>query len=246
MRLVLIFFWGLIILSVSQPVNGQTTFGVIKGKILNKNDKEGIHVLNNTSGQYTITDEEGYWEIMAKENDTILFASIKYLPKTLIIDSKILKAETGFIDFFLENAVYELDEVQLSSTSLKIPYNLTEEEYATNNPEEIISVYRALGYGTKVDLEVLYKHISGYYSNLKKMRKWEKENQSAYRIFKMYNPTFLSEAYHIPESKAYDFLLFCIETTTIQQDFENRKYSLVLEHFKEKSSIYNERINGNN
>jgi hypothetical protein len=57
-----------------------------------------------------------------------------------------------------------------------------------------------------------------------------------------YTPKFFQEAYQIPEERLYDFLLFCIETSEIQHNFNAENYNLVLETFASKGKEYNLRL----
>jgi len=50
---------------------------LIKGKINNTDDVEGIHVYNQTFSKYTITNKNGEFEIQAKLNDEIFFCSLQ-------------------------------------------------------------------------------------------------------------------------------------------------------------------------
>jgi len=109
--------------------------------------------------------------------------------------------------------------------------------------EKIVPAVAGIGLITAVDVEALYKHLSGYYKKLRLQRKWESENVVAARMIHYYTSAFFQEAYDIPENRLYDFLLFCMETTQIKHHFEVGSYSLVLDSFKEKSKEYVVRLN---
>lgn len=53
----------------------------IQGAISNKTDVEGIHVMNLTSRYNTVTGVHGNFSIAVKEQDTLLFSSVSYVPK---------------------------------------------------------------------------------------------------------------------------------------------------------------------
>ena len=57
-----------------------------------------------------------------------------------------------------------------------------------------------------------------------------------------YGFNFFEDAYRIPNNKLYDFLLFCIETTTLNSDYNRQNFAGVLQIFNEKSKIYVPRI----
>ena len=77
---------------------------------------------------------------------------------------------------------------------------------------------------------------------LKLKRKWEGENTAVASIINQYSPGFFYEAYEIPENRVYDFILFCIETSTLQFDFKEENYSGVLRIFEKKGKEFTKRL----
>ena len=60
-----------------------------KGKVMaSVQALDGIYVLNLTSKKETITKEGGYFTIPARVGDSIMFSSIQFKGKTLVLDSK--------------------------------------------------------------------------------------------------------------------------------------------------------------
>ncbi len=95
-------------------------------------------------------------------------------------------------------------------------------------------------------MEALYKHISGYYKELKIRRKWEYENNAVAKMLNYYTIPFFTTTYGIPENRVYDFLLFCAETTQIENDFKKEHYGSVLLVFEEKGKLYASRLSEEN
>jgi len=91
-------------------------------------------------------------------------------------------------------------------------------------------------------VEAMYKHLSGYYRKLRLQRKWDTQNVTVAKIIELYGPVFFNEAFNIPENRVYDFLLFCIETSSVQSAFTSENYAEVLAVFEAKSPVYLERI----
>lgn len=231
----------------------QTT--IISGNIVNKNDADNIHVLNKSSHYNTITDLNGNFSIKTKLNDTLIFSSIQYKLKVVIIDELIYASK--FLSLRLEKNVNELDEVLIGNhltgnlendlKNIETKKRLNFEDVGIPGfkgiPEEKIApVVPYLGLASAVDVEALYKHLSGYYKKLRLKRKWEGQNRDVVKIVSFYSSQFFLEAYNIPKNRLYDFLLFCVETTDIQKNFKATNYVLVLEAFKEKSLIYLSRM----
>lgn len=230
----------------------------LQGKIINGADIEGIHVLNVASRFNTITNENGHFSINVKPRDTLLFSSIKYMPEKVVVTEAIF--EKGVITVKLSELVNELDEVFLQpnlsgniATDLKKiktdkPINFDDvgiPGFKGKPEEKIVPMYFAVT-PLSVNLEALYKHISGYYKELKTRRKWEYENNAVAQMLNYYTPPFFITTYSIPENRVYDFLLFCAETTQIESDFKKEHYGSVLLVLDEKAKIYTERISEEN
>ncbi len=226
----------------------------LEGKVTNAFDIEGIHILNKTSKYNTVTNEFGEFIIRIQVQDTIIFSSIKYQIKELIITEDIYHKKK--ININLNELVNELDEVLIGNTltgdlftdlkNIKV-----EETFNFDNvgipgfkgePEEKIVPLAAAAFPLNVNIEALYKHIGGYYKKLKIQRKWTNENLTVVEIMDYYGFNFFEDAYRIPNNKLYDFLLFCIETTTLNSDYNRQNFAGVLQIFNEKSKIYVPRI----
>jgi hypothetical protein len=226
----------------------------LQGKINNKTDIEGVHVLNISTRYNTITNENGHFSILVKPSDTLLFSSIKYRPEKIVISDSIFKRGTMTVK--LQEMVNELDEVflepELSGNiaadikKIKIKDTINFDDVGIpgfkGKPEEkIVPAYLVIT-PVSVDLEALYKYISGYYKKLKIRRKWEAENNAIARMLNYYTSSFFRTTYGIPENRVYDFLLFCAETSSIEADFKREKYGSVLLIFEEKGKEYASRL----
>tara|TARA_B100000614_G_C14322107_1_gene400923 strand:- start:315 stop:587 length:273 start_codon:yes stop_codon:yes gene_type:complete len=65
---------------------------LIKGQLLYKNTKViAANVINNTSQMNTITDSDGFFEIDVALGDEIIFSSVQYRIRSVIITDDILK-----------------------------------------------------------------------------------------------------------------------------------------------------------
>ena len=230
----------------------------LQGKITNDADIEGIHVLNIASRYNTITNENGHFSIKVKPLDTLLFSSIKYMPEKVVVTEAIF--EKGVITVKLSELVNELDEVfiqpnlsgniaaDLNKIKTEKPINFDDvgiPGFKGEPKEKIVPMYFAIT-PLSVNLEALYKHISGYYKELKTRRKWEYENNAVAKMLNYYTVPFFTTTFGIPENRVYDFLLFCAETTSIESDFKKEHYGSVLLILDEKAKIYAERISEEN
>lgn len=89
----------------------------ITGKIYDsKTTIKGATIYNTTKNQINHTNDNGYFEIEANINDTIIFYSLFHYQKTLIINET---HYTEAIVIELKKKINELDEVLLDNTKLK-------------------------------------------------------------------------------------------------------------------------------
>lgn len=224
---------------------------LIKGKITNKDHIENIHILNTTSRFNSITDQDGNFAIEAKFRDTLVFSGITYYPKKVVVNEEIFYKK--YVEVTLVNLINELDEVFLGNrltgdlardikgvkTHKQFNFDDVGIEGFKGEPEEKIPTLIGQTIGiTSVNIEALYKYISGYYANLRKMRKWNAQDLTIAKILNTYTNQFFIEAYQIPEQRVYDFVLYCVESSNITTNFKQQNYNLVLQTFKEKSIVY--------
>jgi hypothetical protein len=230
---------------------------VLYGKVTNEKDVEGIHILNTTSRFNAITNENGNFLIRVKKEDTLVFSSVSYVPEKLIVSEEVY--EKAVLTIRLSELVNELDEVILGpnlsgNIATDIQNIKTEKElnfddvgipgFKGKGKEKIVPVAMAF-FPLNVNLEAIYKHWTGYYRKLKIKREWEGQNNSVALIIHQYPEEFFEEAYGIPENRVYDFVLFCIETSTLQDNFKKENFSEVLNIFKIKSVEYVARLSEN-
>lgn len=226
----------------------------LQGKFINDFDVEGIHVLNKTSKYNTVTNENGEFTIRVNLLDTLLFSSVKYELKEIVITDEIYNQKS--IHIKLNELVNELDEVMIGNTltgnlstdlkNIKVDKTFNFDDVGIPGfkgiPEEKIVPLAIAAIPLSVNIEALYKHIGGYYKKLRIKRKWTHENVTVAMIIDYYGLPFFKDAYNVPNNRLYDFLLFCMETTTLQSDFNRQNFAGVLEIFKIKSKLYVSRI----
>ena len=230
---------------------GSAQIILLEGRVTNPDEVENIHVLNTTSRYNAITDEEGKFRIEGQRYDTLVFSGIKYFPKKVRITDQMYAQK--YLTLALIILLNELDEVFIGNT---LSGDLLKDVEAINTnknfnfddvgipgfkgePEEKIPnlVGQAIT-PLSLDVEALYKHITGYYKNLKKVRKWLSEDYIATEILTYYTASFFLDAYGIPKNRTYDFIMLCIETSDIEKDFKIKNFNGILTIFKEKSPGY--------
>ena len=107
----------------------------IKGQLLYKNTKViAANVINNTSQVNTITDSDGFFEIDVALGDEVIFSSVQYLIRSVIITEEILKRNRLVIS--VNENINELKEVVVTTEDVEKFLDLKEEEFKGFDYEE--------------------------------------------------------------------------------------------------------------
>tara|TARA_B110000503_G_scaffold93807_1_gene141444 strand:- start:12901 stop:13713 length:813 start_codon:yes stop_codon:yes gene_type:complete len=243
----------------SQTKQNYKTF---KGEVVNDTlNIIGIHIINKTSGARSITNQNGLFEIGVKRNDTILISSIQIKPHIIIIESKIFNQD--LVRVYVEAFINQLDNVvvkphglsgnmldDMLASGIKDPINFNDVGIPGFNGkrEEKIVPVKSLGLSLLLlplsgglDIEAVYKHLSGYYKNLRKNRGLVKQYSSAVNIIEFYGLVFFINKFNLNEGKVYEFVLGALENSNIENDFGTSDHGLVLESFDEFYHSINEK-----
>ena len=189
----------------------------LKGKVYDAVGKvKNIKVLNESQNRVTATNEDGDFSIVAKVNDTLLFESIFYHPKAVIL--KPIHFDDIAV-FELKKIVSKLDEVEVKAEP-KHPifkeetYNLELQnlikEDIKNNPH----LYRSAGTTYGVDFISLIGQVIKLFKR-KKFKSQEfkpinyKQMDSLFDKSSFFNKRLITENLKIPEDKAHLFFDFC-------------------------------------
>ena len=101
---------------------------LIKGKVIYRNiDVPSANVVNNTSQNTTITNENGEFEILARVNDEIIFSSVQYIIRTVRVSEDIVKNKRLIVQ--INQRVRELDEVVITPDDTEKFLDLKEEQF---------------------------------------------------------------------------------------------------------------------
>ena len=101
---------------------------LIKGKLLYKNTNViAANVINNTAQLTTITDSNGEFEIEVTQGDEVIFSSVQYRIRSIIITSEILKKNRLVVS--VNENITELKEVVVTTEDIEKFLNLKEDEF---------------------------------------------------------------------------------------------------------------------
>ena len=188
----------------------------IRGKVLYKNSNViSANVVNNTSGDATITDQDGEFEMKVKLNDRIVFSSVQYQIRSVVINKDILQKSRLVID--VNQKVTVLDEVVVGPENTEKFLDLKEEEFkkfdylsdkSTRLKDEIL---KAGTFNNGLNFINLYKAIAKN-SNKNNV---DNKNMSSLNfkpsdlIREVYDDGFFINTLGIDKKNVAEFLLFC-------------------------------------
>ena len=250
----------------SQIIYSQTNqkYKSFKGEIINDSiNLSGLHIINKTSGAKSITNEYGLFEIGVKRNDTIIISSIQIKPHLIIIISKIF--DQDLVKVYVEPFVNQLENVvvkphnltgnmldDMLESGIVDPINFSDvgiPGYEGKREEKIVSekslilstIFLPISGG--LDIEAVYKHLSGYYKTLKKKRVLDKQYTACVEVMEFYGLLFFMNNYDLEETEIYEFVLGALENSNIEENFRLSNHGLVLKSLEEfYNSISNEKI----
>ncbi len=187
----------------------------IKGKVLYRDSNViSANVVNNTSQEATITNQDGEFEIKVKLNDRLLFSSVQYQIRSLVINKDILQKSRIVID--VNEKVTQLDEVVVGPENTEKFLDLKEEEfkkidYTFDKSTKIENQILQSGkFNNGINFINLYKTIAKSSS-----KKDEEITSFSYKpsnlIREVYDDTFFISNLGIPKENIVEFLLFCDE-----------------------------------
>ena len=101
----------------------------LKGKLLYRNNNViAANVVNNTAQTNTITDGDGEFEIIAKAGDEIIFSSIQFKIKSLLITESIMTKNRLVVE--VNKRVNVLDEIVVGPENTQKFLDLKKEEFS--------------------------------------------------------------------------------------------------------------------
>jgi len=252
LRGVKLIFFFIILSSTTLFSQNKQNYKLFKGELVSDSlNVSGLHIINKNSGAKSISDVNGVFGIGVKKNDTIIISSIQTKPKVIVVNENIFDVE--LVKVYLEPFVNELDNVvvkphnlsgnmlnDMLDSGIKNPINFSDvgiPGYKGVRKEKIVSGKSLilstlfLPLGAALDVEAIYKHISGYYKDLKKARVLDRQFDSVVRIMEFYGLVFFINNYDLDEDQVYEFVMGAIENSNIENDFKSSNHNLVLESF---------------
>lgn len=227
-------------------------YKLLKGRISHPNlVVAGIHVINADRGLAEITDIDGNFEISVAIGEELIFSGVQYKKRALIISPEIFALDE--VTVYLEAFINELDEVvvkphnlsgslssdlsnvkeQINFDDVGIPgYKGVRKEKIVSGKSLILSTL-LLPISGGINIDAVYKHLSGYYKKLKKRRKLDAQFEMVFSIIKFYGVYFFEENYRLEQEEIYDFVLGCSENSQLIDYYKKDMHEQVIHAFEE-------------
>ena len=210
MKYFLNFFFFFLICNLSFSQSNYRTW--VKGKVLYRDSNViAANVVNNTTQEATTTNEDGEFEIKVKLNDRLIFSSVQYQIRSLVINKEILQKSRIVID--VNEKVRELDEVVVGPENTEKFLDLKEEEfkkidYSFDKSTKIENqILKAGRFNNGLNFISLYKAIAK--SNSKEVEPKSFSYKPSNLIREVYDDNFFTTNLGIPKENISEFLLFC-------------------------------------
>ncbi len=101
---------------------------LLRGKLLYRNNNViAANVVNNTAQTNTITNGEGEFEINAKEGDEIIFSSVQYRIKSVVVTSENINKNRLVVE--VNDRLTFLDEIVVGPENTQKFLDLKKEEF---------------------------------------------------------------------------------------------------------------------
>lgn len=218
----------------------------LRGKVYDSTSTvKNIKVYNETQKRITATNEKGDFSITAKVNDTILFESVFYHPKAIVLKPYHFN---GIAVFELKKIVSALDEVEVIAEPEQPvfeveTYNLQLQNLIKEDIKNNPGLYAPSGSNYGVDFVYLFRKLFDLIKS-KKVKKLEETiityDQFTQLIEKssFFNSKLLTEDLKIPEENKYLFLEFCAAKQLNSELLKENKKMQLLEQLVLNSQLF--------
>tara|TARA_B100001750_G_scaffold155874_1_gene125150 strand:+ start:123 stop:845 length:723 start_codon:yes stop_codon:yes gene_type:complete len=218
---------------------------LIQGKVIYRNiNVVAANVINNTSQNTTITDDQGEFQIYAREGDEIIFSSVQYIIRTVRVTDEIIKNKRLTVQ--INEKIQELDEVVITPDNTEKFLDLKEEEFKgfdyiadkSTRVQNNLTETRQLKNG--VDFVNIFKLLK---TIIDSKSEEEKESLLASEVIPyLFEDDFFTESLLLASSQIVDFLIY-IDSRPNSVDILLEKNQFLLIDFLLNESIRYKEIN---
>lgn len=237
----------------------------ISGKIVNDSlENSAVHIINLSQKSGTLTSRDGSFFIMAREKDTLLFSSLLYVPKKIIVSSAIFNGSPLNVE--LGEFVNELEEVNISNIALtgnldadldniKVVKNLpmdirfSDVKHARfeSDVNDLKKAPRNLAYegnmvvkpGSTFGVAVNFDHLTDLISGKHSLNKKAKANQDLAFLVEdarnIFSEEFFVQQLNLPSEEIIGFLFYCAENADLKQQMQRNNELHLMEYLEKQA-----------
>ncbi|WP_160131106.1 carboxypeptidase-like regulatory domain-containing protein [Kordia antarctica] len=225
---------------------------ILRGAVIYRNvNVVGVNVVNNTTSKGTSTNYKGEYEILAKKDDILVFSSVQYTIREIVITDKIIKNNRLVVE--VKEKVEELDEVVITPENQEKFLDFQEEQivkyqdyqFASDRYSQVKN--EALGQANFQGANIL--GLVGMLLNSiigkRKNREKEKaiyERTSFNEIRYRYKDEFFENNLGIPKDQISAFLYYCDDQLPSEDIFSEKNEFLMIDFMVKQSKTFLESI----
>lgn len=223
----------LLLFFVCQTAFSQT---LLKGKVISDAPNlDGIHVINLSGKKNTVTEKGGFFSILAKANDTLLFSGTQI--KGIQVTLKEVDFSENLFFIKLKQHVRMLEEVyiknypEINAVSLGIipkgtkSYTPAQRRLRTATAP-FINLDAGGMAGGSIGVDPLINAISGRTAMLKKELEVEKKERLQTRIESLYDTAFFTETLKIPAEYVKGFEMYVIDNEKLIESIKAKNKTM--------------------
>ncbi len=223
---------------------------VLKGRILAEAlQGYAINIVNYTKAIGTTNDEEGFFRLPAAVGDSIVFSSIQYETRSIVVSQNQLQKESVTVVLF--PTLEQLEQVKISNIELSgyLDTDINVVELLPYVDNRILDLpFRDKPQPTQIErriytaksgvLDLPINYLNGKLKKLKRIKAIEDLDKIVQKGEIAFNTPFFTQMLKIPKDLVSDFMYYCAEDDYFKNLLESSKRLTLLEFFKQKAIIY--------
>jgi len=174
-------------------------------------DLEGIHVINRATEAAVLTSRGGYFTIAAQPNDTLVFSSLQFEAKEVVVTEKNFTDNLFFISLNVHTR--NLDELIITDYSYinAVTLGLVKKGQVQYTPAEKKLATASKWRMNPLGLDPLINMFSGRTKMLQKAAEAEKKEQFMEKIGYIYTEDDIVIKLKIPQEYVNGFIFYAVE-----------------------------------
>jgi hypothetical protein len=185
---------------------------------------ENIYVFNKTTRQVSTTNQQGFFKIQAKANDTVVFSGLQFLELKIRVTQNDLEQNIFIVK--LKQAINQLDEVIVQSNINAVSLGIIPKGQKTYTPAERKYATASSSKMNPMGLDPLLNWISGRTKMLKKNLAVEKKEFYLKKIEYLFPDDYFINTLKIPAIYIKGFEYYIVENQDFVKILESNNTAL--------------------